>query len=304
MAPAAARIEPPAAGRAPGSREVARRAIAPRGEPVTARMSRTAPTNLEDALLGMSAEEALRAVEEIQGPFEGAHYVLQRGSEVVFDDASATALEGELSVVDCRFVDPEDPGRGRSLWIGGLRTSEPGLFEGRIETRESVDVLGREVWISGRWSDLSESQGRLGGLSRSLEIEIEEASRDLVILWRSEVRLAPQPPSEARFDADDAPCPSELTLHLAMEERLERWEPVLRDGEWHPARMASDVSATPARATLLARRVAHRAELFDPGQRTLRAVALRPGGPRTLPLERDRPVPGPVPQPVAQPVAR
>jgi len=128
-APEARVLEMPPAPERPVRRAAAVRPRAP--ATATARLSpaRTAPPRLDLALLAMEPAEVMRTLRE--GPLESAHYVLQRESQVEVEGERPQAVEGDLSLIDCSRVAPDDPSRGRALWIGGLPVEgAPELFEG------------------------------------------------------------------------------------------------------------------------------------------------------------------------------
>lgn len=255
----------------------ARRLPPPRRPPVVAALQRTTPPNLTDALLAMPAEEALRRLEEIEGPFDGAHYVFQRGSETEVE-GEVRPVEGGLSVLDCVFLDEGDPSRGRALRIAGVRLEgAPDVFEGRIEVRRTLPVLGRELPRSGRWRDLRESRGALTGFGRTLDAALDEATPDEAWIWTRELTLDPDAESDASFHDAGDPCPTEMTLHLVVHDAFEHWALIEGDGELHPAVLSTESEAPLARATLVALQVSTEPELLDPAQRALH------GSPPSLP---------------------
>ena len=238
---------------------------------------------LDEALLAMDPAEVVRTLEEIQGPLESAHYILQRGSEIEVD-GDVRPIDGELSILHCAFLDPEDEARGREFWMGGLRLEgAPDLLDGRIETRRVLAVLGREVQYTGRWRDVREVRGGLSGFGRTLDVEIDEATPEETWVWRRELLQAESPHSQASFRGERDPCASELELHLEIEEQLEHWQLQEREGELHPVLAELERREPVARLTLVGVQVSVEPEIIDPAQRTLHARPLTTRSPDSIP---------------------
>ena len=242
--------------------------------PRVARVQRRDSEGLDGALLGMEPDAVMRKLSEIQGPLEGAHYVLQRGSEVEVPGELPRPVEGELSLVDCSLVHPGDPRRGRLLWIGGLRIDgAPDLFDGRIERSLTLPILdGPGLVFSGRWADARVIQGSLSGLRRTLDAGVEESWAGTASVWKRELVLDADRRSPVAFHDDRDLCPWEITLHLTVRDRIETWERGPKG-----MRLASvDSDVTLARATLVALWVSPDPEIIDPVQRIPRVKSLLP----------------------------
>jgi hypothetical protein len=264
--------------------------------------------SLEQRLAELTPREAIALLERSMGPLVGAHYVLQRGSELELADGGWLELEGEFSLIDCR--DPEqairEPEREFSYWIGGLRLSAaPDILIPLRTGSTQLPILGGPG-ISERlgWGPLYIKETRVTRFERKLDLWIAEEGQSWARVSRRRLQLAPESMSLARFASEDSACPEELTLHLRLEESSTEWERL--EGEEGPEIQrigGSYTSESLAWLTLELLRVSYEAEIFDLEQRAPRlaassgagSVRTQPRGPSYQPLrvreaERSSPI--------------
>lgn len=233
-----------------------------------ARVRTPVPLDLRD----LEPAAFVAAVERVVGPLEGAHYVVDRGSEA-WSDGRVARVDGGLSLLDCRPRDPDRPERGARLWVGGLRLEgAPEVFAAEIEERLPLSLFGDEtVSHSARWNDMVLIRGQLSGLSRLLAGGVDEQTRDGVTVWRRDLTLDPSQPSTAEPAslAEGDGCPDQLSLHLRVTESLEHWIPRESEEGVRPYRERLEEVGELAGATLYLRRVSFVPEIVDRSQRAL-----------------------------------
>jgi len=245
---------------------------APKG--IAAATLRMKPPPTQD-LRSLEPAVFVEVIEQEMGPLESAHYIVQRGSEIVVDDRSEPA-EGAFSLLDCRPIDASRPELGARFWIGGLRLEgAPDVFASQIEIRRVLPLFDSNVTMGAEWSDLWLRAGVLSGLRRTLAGEIDEATADRIVVWRRDLELDPALPSGAVpgvLGEGDA-CPDEMTLHVRVTDALESWVPRESEHGTQPYRTHVDEIGEVARATLYLRRVSFTPEIVDVSQRVLRVEA-------------------------------
>jgi len=250
---------------------------------------------------GKTPREVITKLEETQGPVESAHYVFERGSEAGRIGERPRSVDGALSVIDCRWSDPDDPASTRSLWVGGMELEgAPEEFDNAIEHERNLTLFGSEtITFAGRWTDARISDDTLHGMRRILDAGIEDEWSGGAQIWRREFRTHTDVSSHVAFVREDATCPDEMTLHLVLQDQLEVWELAEVDGDPRPKRVETLPPETIGTATLLARKVADEPEIIEAGQRCLplrSAARLHPAFPLaagrqiSLPTQRIQPI--------------
>jgi hypothetical protein len=266
----------PVTATARGVVEVRRREFSPRvGE--AARIE-----SIEERIAGLTPEEAIALLEQSMGPLDGAHYVLQSGSEIRFVDGDRLPLDGEFSLIDCR--DPEiaarEPDRDFRYWIGGLRlTSPPEVLVPARAGTVHLPQLGESGYSERMgWGSMHIRGTRVTRFERKLDLRIAEQELDWALELHRWMYLDADSSSEGRFDGDDSACPDELSLHLLVEERTLEWERVDGwDGSTLQPIRGSNSRRLLARVDLELLHVSYEAEIFDPGQRAPRYEAASRG---------------------------
>jgi hypothetical protein len=238
------------------------------------------PTSLDEELERLEPAAAVELLERIMGRrFEGAHYVLQRGSEADLFEEGWHPLSGELSLIDC--ADPEEvasaPTRSHLYWVGGLALEDPPeillpAFEGVAE----IPLFG-EPGVSARssWKDIQiRGDGAVVTVfGRELDLWLEAESGDHATVGRRQLVVDAEARSLARFHRDEDACPFEIELHLVLQEVHTLFE---RSEEHERARASAGgrETTTLGRVTLIARQVSNQPEIFDLDKRAVRARTL------------------------------
>ncbi len=268
-------------GRAPGRATAARARLPARPRPHAAVAAVGGPSSLDEELARLEPAAAIELLERIMGRrFEGAHYVLQRGSEADLVEEGWYPLSGELSLIDC--ADPEEvasaPSRSHRYWVGGLALEDPPenllpAFKGQAE----VPLFGGPgVAVRSSWKDLEirGDSALVTGFGREFDLWLEAESGDHATLGSRQLALDAEAGSLARFQREEDACPLELDIHLVLRKVYTLYE---RSDEHGRARVSTGGRETTplGRVTLIARQVSSRPEIFDLDQRGVRVRASR-----------------------------